>query len=105
MSEIEKNYKPRILRQLKHRAQTLVDRVLRPRRQRSDVPGQETAIQCQELGTVDRRIAGQSCRARPQQHISRRVREVYVACDDRYFYSLNAAAVEGSAWSTRTGRR
>ena len=57
--------------------------------------GQEAAVEGQELGDIDDRVAGKARRSRRQQDIARGVGQLEVAGNHGYDNGLNAAAVEG----------
>jgi hypothetical protein len=81
--------------ELQHCTQPFIYRALHARRQDAGLPGQETAIESQELGDIDDRVARQTCQLRRQQHVARGVGKLCFSGNRRYDYRLNAAAVEG----------
>ena len=81
--------------QLQNQAQTRVDGALQARRQRARVPGKKTAVESEDLGDIDDRIAGKTRRAGRQRDIPRCTGKIEITRDHGDYHRLNAAAVEG----------
>lgn len=75
--------------------QTTVDGTLEARRQRAGAFGQVGAVEGEELGHIDDRVAGKTRRAGRKQDVAWGAGKLQVAGDDGDDDSLNAAAVEG----------
>jgi hypothetical protein len=85
----------RCVLKLQHRTQTFIHQALHARRQHTGLPGQETAIESQELGDVDDRVARQARQLCRQQHVAWGIGKLCVSGNHCHDYRLNTAAVEG----------
>lgn len=80
---------------MQNQAQARVDRGLQARRERASVPGEVLAVEGQDLGDVDDRVAGKSRGAGGQQNIAWGIGKRQVTGDHGDYDGLNAAAIEG----------